>query len=239
MDLLWKVLLFTVPFTFFYECVWEVYYARYKFKFYGTFSEGLSLMLTDKKFYIEFFRMLAVYTILGFVLMILIRADTNWIWYIVWPIGGYISLILCSGWATAPFYIWAGLGLGAKYQMYDEQIEPLSFLNKSLTDIPESNVETEDDVEEHLNDYGAYYQRGYAYSKSEQHYKAIHYYTKAIELDPGSAETYNNRGYCYYRLEQYEEALKDYDKTLEIDPNQQYAINNRRILLEEHPELKP
>ena len=68
---------------------------------------------------------------------------------------------------------------------------------------------------------------------------AIEDYTKAIELDPDYADAYNNRGYAYYLLEQYGKALNDYDKAIELDPNYEKTIYLRKMLLEEHPELKP
>ena len=56
---------------------------------------------------------------------------------------------------------------------------------------------------------------------------AIIYFTKAIELDPNYAITYNNRGEAYSNLEQYPEALVDYTKAIELDPNYAIAYNNR------------
>jgi hypothetical protein len=33
--------------------------------------------------------------------------------------------------------------------------------------------------------------------------------------------------------------LKDWNKAIELDPNNSGAIKDRKILLEDHPELKP
>ena len=92
-----------------------------------------------------------------------------------------------------------------------------------------------------LNPYRAdtYFNRGLVYQGLEQYIKAINDYTKAIRLNPYDTATYNNRGYSYYNLGQYEEALKNYAKAIKLDPTNQTALNNRKILLEEHPELKP
>ena len=92
-----------------------------------------------------------------------------------------------------------------------------------------------------LNPYRAdtYFNRGLVYQGLEQYIKAINEYTKAIRLNPYDTATYNNRGYSYYNLGQYEEALKNYAKAIKLEPTNQTAINNRKILLEEHPELKP
>ena len=85
----------------------------------------------------------------------------------------------------------------------------------------------------------SYFNRGLVYQGLEQYIKAINDYTKAIRLNPYDTATYNNRGYSYYNLGQYEEALKNYAKAIKLDPTNQTALNNRKILLEEHPELKP
>ena len=73
----------------------------------------------------------------------------------------------------------------------------------------------------------------------QQFSKALDDYTKAIIYNPQSDAAYNNRGYSYYKIGQYEEALKNYAKAIKLDPTNQTALNNRKILLEEHPELKP
>ena len=60
-----------------------------------------------------------------------------------------------------------------------------------------------------------------------------------IESNPQDAELFFTRGTCFDKLGQFHKALEDYNKVIEIDPSDQDAINNRRMLLEEHPELKP
>ena len=104
MDLLLKVLIFTIPFGFLYEYVYEVFYAKSKGVFFGSFSEGLLLMLSDIKSFLDFFRHTIIYTLWAFILVILIRNDTNWAWNIVWMIGGYILLLNLVGFATLPLY---------------------------------------------------------------------------------------------------------------------------------------
>ena len=104
MDLLLKVLIFTIPFGFLYEYVYEVFHAKSKGVFLGSFSEGLLLMLSDMKSFLDFFRHTIIYTLWAFILVILIRNDTNWAWNIVWMIGGYILLLNLVGFATLPLY---------------------------------------------------------------------------------------------------------------------------------------
>jgi len=51
--------------------------------------------------------------------------------------------------------------------------------------------------------------RGLAYSNLGQYQKAIDDYTRAIELDPENADTYDNRGLAYVTLSQYQKAIDD------------------------------
>ena len=85
----------------------------------------------------------------------------------------------------------------------------------------------------------AYYNRGVTYDELEQYDKAIDDYTKAIELNPDYAAAYFNRGLAYGKSEQYSKAMDDYTKAIELNPDDADAINNRKMLLEDHPELKP
>ena len=59
--------------------------------------------------------------------------------------------------------------------------------------------------------------------------KAIKDYSKAIELNPISAEAYNNRGTAYRELKQWERAIEDYNKAIELNPNYTEAYWNRGI----------
>ena len=56
------------------------------------------------KSFLDFFRHTIIYTLWAFILVILIRNDTNWAWNIVWMIGGYILLLNLVGFATLPLY---------------------------------------------------------------------------------------------------------------------------------------
>ena len=68
------------------------------------------------------------------------------------------------------------------------------------------------------NDPVSYVKRGNVYYNSEQYYKAISEYSKAIELDTGFAIAYYNRGHAYVLLQRYEQAKKDLLKALELNP---------------------
>lgn len=61
-----------------------------------------------------------------------------------------------------------------------------------------------------------YVQRGDIQTKFNQPAYAIIDYTKAIELEPETAETYYKRGGAYEVIRDYENALEDYEKLLEM-----------------------
>ncbi|HZR43009.1 MAG TPA: serine/threonine-protein kinase [Ktedonobacteraceae bacterium] len=67
------------------------------------------------------------------------------------------------------------------------------------------------------------------------HYKAHRYrdviaaYSRAIDLDPNSALTYNNRGVAYYHLQEYQLAVADYDRAIQLAPNNADAYTNRGV----------
>jgi len=56
--------------------------------------------------------------------------------------------------------------------------------------------------------------------------ESISLFAKAIEMDPGYAESYNNLGYLYYVMKDNKKARKYFKKALEIDPNFQKARDN-------------
>ena len=87
---------------------------------------------------------------------------------------------------------------------------------------------------------GAYtrFYKGFAYQKradevttpeekQEQYKKSIEHYTKAIELKPDLAETYNNRGLVYNKMRKYDDAIADFNTTIELKPNLVEAHYNR------------
>jgi tetratricopeptide (TPR) repeat protein len=66
---------------------------------------------------------------------------------------------------------------------------------------------------------------------------AIADYSKAIEIDPRSLQTYVNRGNARYRKGDKAGAIADYNKAIEIDPRQPKAYNNRASMREENGDL--
>ncbi len=64
-----------------------------------------------------------------------------------------------------------------------------------------------------------------AIEKEQQ--RTIAYCTYIIELDPGSAASYERRGTAYYNHRDYEQALTDFNKAIELDPDYAAAYFER------------
>ena len=62
--------------------------------------------------------------------------------------------------------------------------------------------------------------------------KAIVFFDKVLEMNPGHIEAMNSKGISLYRLGEYNEARNCFDKVLEIDPGNIVALNNVEILKE-------
>ena len=58
---------------------------------------------------------------------------------------------------------------------------------------------------------------------------AIENYTKAIKLNPKSANAYNNRGISYLNKNEYFPAIDDFSKAIEINPNNVIFYQNRLL----------
>jgi tetratricopeptide (TPR) repeat protein len=50
--------------------------------------------------------------------------------------------------------------------------------------------------------------------------KKIHYFSKAVELDPGLSAAFLNRGLLYFYQEKYTEAIRDYQRVIELEPHE-------------------
>ena len=59
---------------------------------------------------------------------------------------------------------------------------------------------------------------------------AIADYTKALEINPESANAYYNRGNAKNKLGDHQGAIADYTKALEIDPQNGIAYLNRGVV---------
>ena len=63
--------------------------------------------------------------------------------------------------------------------------------------------------------------------------KCIHYFDRALEIDPNYESALNNKGVALLNLHNYTEALDYFDRVLEIDPNFKQALNNKGLSLSE------
>ena len=79
---------------------------------------------------------------------------------------------------------------------------------------------------EHILDSKAYILSGLG--KSDE---ALHYYQKAIEINPQDEEIYYNKGKTHQKLQQYNEALECFDKTLKINPNFEDALKAKNVVM--------
>ena len=78
-----------------------------------------------------------------------------------------------------------------------------------------------------------YVDKGVEYSARNQYEKAIKSYSKAIRLNPYSANAYNKRGVSYQSTGQYDKAIQDYDEAIRLDPeNAASAYHNRGLAYE-------
>ena len=77
------------------------------------------------------------------------------------------------------------------------------------------------------NHFKAYFNRGFAYDKIGQIDKAIHDYTKALQIDPYNAYCYYNRGISYDKKGESEEGVKNFTKAIEIDGTKADFYSNR------------
>ncbi len=68
---------------------------------------------------------------------------------------------------------------------------------------------------------------GDAEALSEEYDKAISDYSKAIELNPQIAQSYNNRGYVYYSMKEYDRAKCDFLEAIRL--NDRYAYPHRHL----------
>ncbi|MCG9129109.1 tetratricopeptide repeat protein, partial [Candidatus Poribacteria bacterium] len=63
--------------------------------------------------------------------------------------------------------------------------------------------------------------------KQEAYEKAVHYYTKALELKPDLPEGYNNRGNAYREKGEIDKAIQDYNNAIKYEENDAVSYNNR------------
>jgi tetratricopeptide (TPR) repeat protein len=78
-----------------------------------------------------------------------------------------------------------------------------------------------------------YYNLGKNAQNSGNHEEAIKYYTRAIQLNPNGAKSYNNRALSYAFLGKYDETINDFNMAIQNDPDNPVLYNNLGIIYNE------
>jgi tetratricopeptide (TPR) repeat protein len=75
------------------------------------------------------------------------------------------------------------------------------------------------------NSYPAYNNLGYiAFYYEDNYEEAVHYYSKAIEINPNYDQAWCNRGLSYEYMDKYQNAREDYSQCLKLNPDNENAI---------------
>lgn len=72
-----------------------------------------------------------------------------------------------------------------------------------------------------------YCKHGDLCSKKGEYDSAIEYYSKALAVDPKSAQAYSGRGHAYSDKTEYDKAIEDYSRAIEIDSKQALVYGSR------------
>ena len=84
-----------------------------------------------------------------------------------------------------------------------------------------TNTKVQNDLSEmevHLHDAHAYFDRGNIYQGKGDYDRAIEAFNRAIEIKQDYAEAYTNRGVAYHSKDDYNRAIKDHNKAIELNP---------------------
>jgi len=108
--------------------------------------------------------------------------------------------------------------LGISYWKKERTAEAVSASTKSLQLMPNGV---------------AYNTLGNIFAKLNRDGEAIEHYTRAIELQSGSAQFYNNRGIVYFHQGNFDRAIEDYTAALGMFPQFMEAYMNRGNALDE------
>ncbi len=82
-----------------------------------------------------------------------------------------------------------------------------------------------------------WHEKGKTLYNQERYHAAIDAFTRAVELDPGKAHSYNWRGFSHFLLESNHEALADFDRALALKTdfvNMHYNRGRVRLRLEDY-----
>lgn len=73
---------------------------------------------------------------------------------------------------------------------------------------------------------------GWEARKKQEFGKAIEYYSRAIELNPGHFKAIFNRGFALDKMGEVEGAIRDYRQALQLDPTNAFCFYNLGISLD-------
>ncbi len=72
---------------------------------------------------------------------------------------------------------------------------------------------------------------GHAYFDADEYAKAIHAYSKSLELAPGDADVLTDLGVMYRRNGQPDKALASFDQAIALSPNHEQPRFNKGVVL--------
>jgi tetratricopeptide (TPR) repeat protein len=105
------------------------------------------------------------------------------------------------------------------FTQFGDKGTPIEWVDLKLITPVIDSLKIKPQIEAKPNDAQSYFNRGKANIAKGQYDQAISDYTKAIELNPNSAEAYRLRGDAYLFFKgQLDLAISDYNKVLEIRP---------------------
>ena len=105
--------------------------------------------------------------------------------------------------------------LRSEHPLLARPVAAREFVRSAKSEVPESN-----------DDYKSLFELAFAFQQKRDFQKAVTYYTKAIELNPETAEAYVNRGAAYESMDDLDRALEDFNKSLALEPKSE-GYNNR------------
>ncbi|MCA9484098.1 MAG: tetratricopeptide repeat protein [Nitrospina sp.] len=111
-----------------------------------------------------------------------------------------------------------------------EPTGPVAGIPDPMAEKPVSNPKLYQDAE-------FYFKMGVFYQRTGDHFEALEYYNKALELDPANAEIYNNRSLIYKELGKPDRAVRGFLKAIQLDPGYVKAYNNIGLLYYEKHNL--